>query len=248
MPTNNSINAPLPIEVINGGTDIASASPYAVITGGATTTAPIQFVSGTGTTGQVLTSSGTGVPTWQNAATVGGWVLLETQTTASASMVFNTGITSTYSLYLLNFYFTYSPASNVDVYLAFSTDGGANPLPSSGGAGKVLRTPYNSSTIATRTSSANQIFLTAGSAFATSFIQGYVYIYGMGQFVPPNLVDNNASPAYIFGQSLSSSRMFIAGGEADPTDPSPVINAFFVNQDSGLAPTTAAVSLYGLQQ
>jgi hypothetical protein len=50
----------------NGGTGITSATAYAVICGGTTSTGAFQSVSGVGTAGQVLTSNGAGaLPTWQ---------------------------------------------------------------------------------------------------------------------------------------------------------------------------------------
>jgi hypothetical protein len=51
----------------NGGTGLSSLSPYGVLAGGSTSTGTLQQVSGTGTTGQVLTSNGGGqLPSWQN--------------------------------------------------------------------------------------------------------------------------------------------------------------------------------------
>lgn len=62
------------VTVAQGGTGVASFTPYAVIAGGTTSTGALQTVSGVGTAGQVLTSNGAGtLPTWQAAAT--GWAL-----------------------------------------------------------------------------------------------------------------------------------------------------------------------------
>ena len=53
----------------NGGTGLTSATAYAVLAGGTTSTGAFQSVSGTGTSGQVLTSNGAGaLPTWQTAS------------------------------------------------------------------------------------------------------------------------------------------------------------------------------------
>jgi hypothetical protein len=61
------------ITVPNGGTGNSSFSPYSVITGGATSTANLQSVSGTGTAGQVLMSNGGGIlPTWQTPSITNG--------------------------------------------------------------------------------------------------------------------------------------------------------------------------------
>lgn len=53
-------------QVVGGGTGLVSTVPYAVLAGGTSSTTPLQQVSGLGTLGQVLTSSGAGsLPTWQ---------------------------------------------------------------------------------------------------------------------------------------------------------------------------------------
>ena len=55
--------------VAGGGTGDTSFTPYAVITAGTTSTSNLQNVSGVGTSGQVLTSSGaSALPTWQTAS------------------------------------------------------------------------------------------------------------------------------------------------------------------------------------
>ena len=60
------------ITVANGGTGVTSAAAYTVVCAGTTSTGAFQEVSGTGTTGQVLTSNGAGaLPTWQAAASGG---------------------------------------------------------------------------------------------------------------------------------------------------------------------------------
>jgi len=54
------------LPVAAGGTGITSTTPYALIAGGTTSTGTLQQVSGLGSSGQVLTSSGAGaLPTWQ---------------------------------------------------------------------------------------------------------------------------------------------------------------------------------------
>jgi hypothetical protein len=59
---------PVPLNVVEGGTGVASFTPYAVIVGGVTSTDPLQQVVGVGTTGQVLTSNGaSALPTWQTS-------------------------------------------------------------------------------------------------------------------------------------------------------------------------------------
>ncbi len=56
------------LDVPNGGTGVSSLTDHAVLLGNGTS--PIETVSGLGTSGQVLTSNGTGAdPTWEDAAT-----------------------------------------------------------------------------------------------------------------------------------------------------------------------------------
>ena len=60
----------LPVQ--HGGTGVASATAYAVICGGTTSTGAWQSVASVGTSGQVLTSNGAGaLPSFQNPATSG---------------------------------------------------------------------------------------------------------------------------------------------------------------------------------
>jgi hypothetical protein len=60
------------LPVANGGTGASSATAYAVLCGGTTTTGALQSVASVGTSGQVLTSNGAGaLPTFQSPATSG---------------------------------------------------------------------------------------------------------------------------------------------------------------------------------
>lgn len=58
--------------VANGGTGLSTTTAYGLIAAGTTSTGNFQQVSGTGTSGQVLTSNGAGaLPTWQTASSGG---------------------------------------------------------------------------------------------------------------------------------------------------------------------------------
>lgn len=62
----------VPITVSNGGTGLTTTTAYGLIAAGTTATGNFQQVSGTGTSGQILTSNGAGaLPTWQNAPATG---------------------------------------------------------------------------------------------------------------------------------------------------------------------------------
>jgi len=61
------------VGVAYGGTGLSSATAYAVLCGGTTSTGAFQSVASVGTAGQVLTSNGAGaLPTFQNATGGGG--------------------------------------------------------------------------------------------------------------------------------------------------------------------------------
>ncbi len=58
--------------VVGGGTGLTSLTPYTIVAGGTSSTNPLQQISGTGTTGQVLTSNGpAALPSWQNTSLTG---------------------------------------------------------------------------------------------------------------------------------------------------------------------------------
>lgn len=59
------------VPVTRGGTGLATTTAYGLIAAGTTATGNFQQVSGTGTSGQVLTSNGaSALPTWQNTVTL----------------------------------------------------------------------------------------------------------------------------------------------------------------------------------
>jgi len=94
-------NLDSPVLVVNGGTERASHTEYAVICGGTTTTSAQQSIASVGTAAQVLTSNGAGaLPTFQAVPAGSGWVFLDTATAAaSATLDFVTNIDATYNLY-----------------------------------------------------------------------------------------------------------------------------------------------------
>lgn len=68
-PTSGTLTNCTGLPVAGGGTGLASATAYAVLCGGTTSTNPLQSIASVGTTGQVLTSNGAGaLPTFQNAS------------------------------------------------------------------------------------------------------------------------------------------------------------------------------------
>jgi len=67
LPLTSGVTGILP--VANGGSGVSSATAYAVLCGGTTSTDPFQSVAGLGSAGQVLTSNGAGaLPTFQSVS------------------------------------------------------------------------------------------------------------------------------------------------------------------------------------
>jgi hypothetical protein len=124
MPTNNSINTPKPIDVSSGGTGQSTlTTANGILAAGTTATAAIQNI-GTGSAGQVLTSNGTSLPSFQ-AASSGALVLLSSQAmTGVNSLTFNNFVDNTaYNGYEVVMWCT----TSVQNYLwcQISTDNGA---------------------------------------------------------------------------------------------------------------------------
>jgi hypothetical protein len=70
--TANTLNLTNALGVAYGGTGIVTTTAYGLIAAGTTSTGAFQQVSGTGSSGQLLTSNGAGaLPTWQNAPASG---------------------------------------------------------------------------------------------------------------------------------------------------------------------------------
>lgn len=83
-----------PLTVSNGGSGVSSNTAYAVLTGGTTSTNPVQSIASVGTAGQVLTSNGAGsLPTFQN----------------------NTRVISAYYTFIVNS--TFNPADSTTRYI-----------------------------------------------------------------------------------------------------------------------------------
>jgi len=81
------------VTVAGGGTGVTSWTPYAILTGGTSSTGPLQQVASIGTSGQVLTSGGAGtLPTWTTLPS--GAAVLSMQTfTASGTYTPTAGAT-----------------------------------------------------------------------------------------------------------------------------------------------------------
>jgi len=79
-----SIGSTIPVTL--GGTGVASATAYALLAGGTTSTGAVQSIASVGTVGQILTSNGAGaLPTFQTPGAAGGVTSLTAGNSMSVS-------------------------------------------------------------------------------------------------------------------------------------------------------------------
>lgn len=133
-----------PKPLIEGGTQLSSTVPYAVLTGGTTGTGPLQQVAGVGSAGQVLVTGGSSaLPSWQSVAAGGSWVLIQTQNLTNAiNTTFNTGINTTYINYAFLLQGICANGWGVaGTFMALSTDGGSTFPPAFYNSGVAI-SPY----------------------------------------------------------------------------------------------------------
>ena len=87
----NNIGTQIPVEVAKGGLGGSSITPYAILCGGTTSTAPIQSVASLGSVGDVLTSNGANnLPTFQTSS--GGGAVVQQVRTSTGSFFSITGV------------------------------------------------------------------------------------------------------------------------------------------------------------
>ena len=190
MTTNNANDMTNPISVNTGGTGDASFTAYAVVCGGTTTTAPLQSVSGVGTSGQVLTSNDAGMlPTFQSPA-VGTVVFLHTTVAVAASDArITTGFSATYKNYLLMWDSLAVGTDTDNVYVEVSTNGGGTWQNSGYSANTWY---YNGGGEAEQDSTASIILgLTQSS---TGVGAGHFYLYNVGTATTSHCDGSNVSP------------------------------------------------------
>lgn len=107
------------LPVAGGGTGLASATAYAVLCGGTTSTGAFQSIASVGTSGQVLTSNGAGaLPTFQTVASSGGSPVAPQGrlTLTSATAITTADVTAATSIY-----FTPFGGTTVPIYDGSST-------------------------------------------------------------------------------------------------------------------------------
>lgn len=112
--------------VAGGGTGLTSATAYAVLCGGTSSTGPFQSIASVGNAGEVLTSNGAGsLPTFQTAG-AGAWTLISTATAAASATINFTGLSSTYHAYAVIISNVIPATDTQTLFMRTSTDGGAS--------------------------------------------------------------------------------------------------------------------------
>ncbi len=190
-----------PVAVSLGGTAASSFTAYAPIISGTTSTGAFQSTPSAGVSGQVLMSSGSGIPAFQTFGANGSLILLNTQTAvASATIVFNsTYITTTYKYYLITISGEQPSASSQRLRMAFSTDNGSTYVVS-GYLSSSFYNVYNSNTY---TADNETTYASLGDQIGSTH-------YGSWNIWISNLADASGATTWV-GNSLN----FPSGGNSE---------------------------------
>jgi hypothetical protein len=231
MATQNADNFTNPISVNTGGLGVSSLVAYAPLTGGTTTTGPVQqATTNFAKSGFVLNSNGaSSLPSWIDQQ--GAIVELSTQTAAASSALNfnNTIITSTYTNYLCVFK-GINGIGNIQWEFLVSTDNGSTFVSTYQSTN--LNYNYNSASASsfTNTAAASIIRATTGQ----TAINGYFYVN-----FPPSASFSYVGKWYeVMGTSQQGKCL---GGSSTTT----TINYMRVQGASGTFSGT--VTLYGIK-
>lgn len=234
MPNQNSINAPVPITVSNGGLGATSYTAYSVLVSGTTSTANVQNVSGLGATDQLLVSQGSGaIPAWTTA----GWKKISTATASNSTDIqFTSGLSTTYNTYLVVFSQLIPANNNDQVYAQISTDGGSTYLNTSYLAG-CNNMVYNGTTFTNTNSTTNFVLSNAISNVGgtTAGTSANVYFFRLG---------NSGKPTCCaYGVSTDGGCNHFAGSY----DSTVTANAIKFYMSTGNI-TSGSITIYGLRK
>lgn len=256
---NNQISAAKSAITLNSGTNAISistdssattvnvgtgAAAKTVTVGSTNTTSGLTLNSGSGgiiATGvasvavsnknYVTINTSTGALGSDAGPTPGSLILIQTQTTAGASSLdFTTGISTTYSTYLVLFRNILVSSGSANFQILFSTNGGSSYL-GSGYVTGYTTTAYNSATWANANSTTAGVL---ASVTTTAPANGFMYIHNLGA----SIVTQYAGQLW---QSNGTQQNLIFG-----TNTTTTINALRFNTSSGNISGT--ISLYGVAQ
>lgn len=234
MSTNNAWNTPQIVNIANGGTGTGSFTAYTPICGGTTSTGALQSVASLGNSGDVLASQGSSaLPQFVNPKTIGAGLVLVTTKTASASATidFTSGITSSIPNYLVIISNVVPDTSGVGMRMVWSTDGGSTYL----STGYLSGNNSNTNTATTLTNTNASTFCTLTTTMTTSVtFSAIIFLYNM------NTANNPSYTAMTIKAQSGAFRMSRGAGYNTTTSG---VNAIRFQTSSGNI-TSGSFSLY----
>lgn len=233
MATNNAANFTNPISVNTGGTGIATATAYAPVVGGTTSTGPFQqATSGFSTSGLILGSGGpSALPYWRG--TVGMTKITTLTASASATLTFTSSdITSTYTRYFIEITQLVTSGGGT-IRVAYSTNNGSSYV-GSGYQTCGFRNAYNTATLSRSSGTAiGNITLLAN---ATDTFNAYLFFFA-GTGIQSAFVGRGSS--YSSGSGVMTNHF--SGGSNAATG----VNNIQFSMSGGTF-TTGTITLYGI--
>jgi len=238
----------LTIEAPNTNTDRTITLPDEDITLGATgANAALSNLSGvTGTSGQVMTSDGSGGATMQDAAGGGAWELISDVDITASTVIDVTGMdASLYSKYKI-IYSGIPDTNNVNLYMAVSTDGGATFETSSSSSYQSHRIHFNAgSSVNGNLNGASYMYLFNGSDIENN-VNGKD---GAGVHLEMTLYNMGSTLAKYFswqGADKADGIILGAGRTEDATEDT-AVNAVRFMYSSGSHRAIGSIQLIGLK-
>jgi len=233
MSKQNSINAPTPITVSNGGLESTSYTAYSVLCSGTTNTGNVQNVSGVGTANYILISNGaSALPSWN----AGGWIKI-TKVTAnnSVDLQITSGFSTTYKTYMVICEQIVPATLNALLYAQVSADGGLTWLNTSYLSG-VNTQPFNSGVWANASATTNFVLSNGISNVGgtTAGLSGQFFFFQLG---------NNTKPTMCGYGVNTAGRNILACGSYDSTI---TANAIKFYMSTGNI-TSGTITIYGLR-
>jgi hypothetical protein len=189
-------------------------------------TTALTIAGAAGSSGNVLTSAGSGnAPTWTTPS-AGALTLISSATASSTALISFTGLTTSYRAYILEFDSVYMSVAGEGLLLQFSIDGGSNYITSG----------YARTLIAQTSATVTGNYSTTGTVLYVGGINGYSGAStqtgsGMLTIFAPATSGKNAS-TYVQASVLSSGVLENSAGAQTNTTTS-AVNAFKLFAGSG---------------
>ena len=120
----SGILTPSALVTLTGTNTLTNKTLTAPTIASANLTTALTLAGAAGTNGQVLTSAGSGLPTWSTPSS-GAMTLISTVTASNTASAIFTGLTTTYSSYVVQFNRVVPASNNAAPRLFISTDNGS---------------------------------------------------------------------------------------------------------------------------